>query len=151
MDTISNETRVNSKTLTRPLRVAPLMLLLGAIGCTSLQARAEKIILVYFDGNCPSAVSNFVVDADKAKNGNPAEQIVWQAVDENGEDDDTKVFTVYFHPFTTGAPIHANSGSNGKTNPPATVGNVPANVLYKYTIVGDGCTGQPLDPFIRVT
>ena len=122
------------------------------IGCSGLQASdaeevttADKVgaqaapteVTITFGDingcNAPKFVDKPFFEIDKG------EQIRWIS-------DDDSPFKIYFSPFA-GDVIQA---SNGKTPVKTIPQAVPGNVTYKYTIVGDNCPDNPLDPYLRV-
>ncbi len=127
----------------------PAAALATSVGCSSMHAAEEAddgpkppiTINVYFDGNCPQTVNYLSLTLERG------DRVQWQAVDMSGAASEDQ-FKVYFDPFS-GATI--STQPSGLTTPVQTVASTPpANVDYKYTIVGDDCTGDPLDPYLRI-
>ena len=60
----------------------------------------------------------------------------------------TTGYAIFFDPFR-GQPM-TDSNKDGVIDSSPVASDVPVGVEFKYTIVGDGCTGPALDPRIVV-
>ena len=99
---------------------------------------------IIFDAeNCPEGVNPAkAIDVSKAA----GQRIVWQAVDGGGEPVD-KRYQIYFDPFK-GRPLKSNS--HGYLRSPKVESGTPVNVEYKYSIEGQECKRDALDPRFRL-
>jgi len=112
-------------------------------GAEPMNALTDVPVKIIFDpAGCPDPATppqDFVV----TKN---SQRVVWQSVDANGNPIPVN-YRIWFHPFR-GVPLQSveRTGQNFSTpwHPDAPLGK------YKYTIVGKGCEGKPLDPHFRV-
>ena len=101
-------------------------------------ASAQIEIPIRFDSEgCP--VRGSVANVG-ARRGNT---ITWQAYDQQGASA-TVAFKIYFDPLQ-GPTLRAPQGSVSRA-----IDGLAPKVDYKYTIVGDDCEDEPLDPNIRV-
>ena len=101
-------------------------------------ASAQTEIPIRFDSaGCP--VSGSVSDVG-ARRGN---MITWQAYDQQGAPTEV-AFKLYFDPLQ-GPTLRAPRGRVSRA-----IDDDAPRVDYKYTIVGDNCEEEPLDPNIRV-
>jgi hypothetical protein len=99
-------------------------------------------VKVYFDGNCPTAVDNWVPTLSKA----PPERVRWIPYELDGKTVKNQAdFDIHFDPFVGPSPVERKDGT--VLSPPVS-GNAPVGVLYKYTVTAPACT--PLDPYIRI-
>ena len=116
------------------------LMLLGA--CAPLEKKGNQPdipVNITFDGShCPKKVDPENPTVNKADN----QRLVWQAVDGAGIPIGEK-FTIYFDPFR-GKTLE--SGREGYEKSPHFDRDTPVNVEYKYTIVGERCPAEPLDP-----
>jgi hypothetical protein len=102
------------------------------------QNGGDHDVKIMFDANgCPDSVDQEEFDVEKSK------RIVWQSVDPEGKTPD---YEIYFDPFK-GNPLKSNGKGNRKS-PPFKSCSPPG--VYKYTIVGTSCAGDPLDPRFRL-
>lgn len=120
--------------------------LVAAVAATVMSAAAagnEPVnVKVYFDGDCPTAVDNWVPTLSKA----PPERVRWIPYELDGTTlKENAVFDIHFDPFVGPSPIERKDGT--VLSPPVS-GNAPTGVLYKYTVTAPGC--PPLDPYIRI-
>lgn len=101
-------------------------------------ASAQVEIPIKFDpSGCP--VKGSVSDVG-AKRGNT---ITWQSYNQQSERT-AVAFKVYFDPLQ-GPTLRAPQGTVSRA-----IDDLAPKVDYKYTIVGDDCEDNPLDPNIRV-
>ncbi len=125
-----------------------LPLVAALISGPAVVSHADEFeVIITFTGDCPTAVSEDIVTISKAGN----DRIIWRAVSESPNDDRppyTGGYRIYFDPFKSGPPL--KSGGRDTIKSKALHDNVPADVEFKYTIVGDHCPQAPLDPRIRV-
>ena len=116
------------------------------------KAAAVEIKTFFDEKGCPSSVNREAPEF-KASRG---DKIEWRAYRGNGESaefDPTIEFAIYFDPFVDGRPIVSRKGiaQSGRIN-----ANTPQQytgrpeVVYKYTILSEGCEPMPLDPRMRV-
>ncbi len=124
-----------------------LAILTVALGLGGMTARADDIpVTILFDGHCPKSVSDDEPTLKKARR----DRIVWTAQLADGTLV-TEGYSIYFDPFVGHS--YKDSDGNGvveslplkdddnKATPPG---------IYKYTILGENCPDDPLDPNIRV-
>jgi len=139
--------------------VAALGLAAGClIGSGSLHAQdpdpdtintgSEVEIKVYFEGKCPRYVDNALAAMDEGS----AKRLMWVAYDSaTGQQKTDAQYSVYFDPFKGKTD---DSNKQGVVKSKKLEDNIPANVLFKYTIVGTAddlpANCEPLDPFFRV-
>ena len=96
----------------------------------------------FLSNGCPDSVdnNNFVIDGNKF--------VVWQSVELSEEQDPTgESYTIYFDPFK-GNPLKSNNGRKKST--PIDSPITEAGIEYKYTIIGENCQDEPLDPRFTV-
>ncbi len=126
-------------------RLTMLLLLPGLLLCQYSLAAIHQVT-VQFSGVCPVVPQQVaVVTIEK----NDVDKVQWTAV--NTADDDKPVTTgyaIFFDPFR-GQPM-TDANKDGVIDSTPIHKDVPVGVEFKYTIVGDGCTGPALDPRIVV-
>jgi hypothetical protein len=121
-------------------RTLPVVCVFTALlAMVSGQSRAQPIGLqiTFNPAGCPLRVSASELSVPRGK------QINWIAVDEAGSAIRER-FRLYFDPLQ-GAMLR---GGNGSITRP--IDSRAPLADYKYTVVGDRCPEQPLDPMIRV-
>ncbi len=100
---------------------------------------------------CPASVN--VAEA-QVKNNN-VDKVVWTAVNAGGAYNGG--YSIYFDPFRGGKPLETkkignpnnNKYENQITSQPVDK-KVPANTIFKYSVIGNECAGPALDPRIKV-
>jgi len=116
------------------------LMLLGA--CAPLEEKGNRpdipVKITFNELHCPKKVDPENPTVNKADN----QRLVWQAVNGAGAPIDEK-FTIYFDPFR-GKTLE--SDKKGSETSPHFDSDTPVNVEYKYTIVGERCPDEPLDP-----
>ena len=123
-----------------------MLLLLPVLWFCQYSVAATHQVTVQFNGVCP-VVPQQVAVVTLPKNG--VDKVQWTAVNTaNDNKPVTTGYAIFFDPFR-GQPM-ADSNKDGVIDSPPVAGDVPVGVEFKYTIVGDGCTGPALDPRIIV-
>jgi hypothetical protein len=134
----------------RGLTACGVAILVGACASNSKAQEPDSIgdipVSIQFDASgCPKKVTPEIFDVDQGK------RIVWQAVDKDGRNMDIR-YEIYFDPFK-GQPLKSDPKGRKKSPPfdrnaPATP--PPKGIEYKYSIVGEECKDEPLDPRFRL-
>ena len=110
--------------------------------CKKIKQTSDVYVQIQFEEKCPKSV-------DKGAEGGPpfdvltTNRIIWQAVDSDGS---IPSYEIFFDPFK-GGPL--KSDIRGERKSPKFDSCSP-QVEYKYTIVGDECRSEPLDPRFRL-
>ena len=125
-------------------RLMPALFAAVCLGVGGAIAQAADVeVKIEFDTQqCPTDVSKKTADVKKSG----PDRIKWVALDASGAAYNGG-YKIYFEPFRGGKPLSTN---NSELISQPVDNRVPSNVTYKYTIVGNNCPDQPLDPHIRV-
>lgn len=134
----------------RALAGTPALLVIAlAAGISTVSTAAEYAVNIPFDGDCPTtppgiAPGDWTVTLSKSNR----DTLKWTAVDSVSGANYTGGYEIYFDPFKNGPPLK-DSNNDGVIESGPMHDHVPL-AEYKYTIVGEQCVDQPLDPRIRV-
>jgi hypothetical protein len=137
-----------------PARRKPLpWLLAAALGMvlTTVATAAEISVIIPFSGGCPQTPpgeteNTWTIDLSKSKK----DTLKWTAMktDVTPNVVYTGGYSIYFDPFKRG-PKMEDDNKDGVIESGHLHDDVPL-AEFKYTIVGDECLADPLDPRIRV-
>ncbi|MEJ2532986.1 MAG: hypothetical protein P8Y92_14420 [Halioglobus sp.] len=137
-------TRLTWGTARQWLRSAfPLAAILVTVLAVPRVGADEINVKILFDGNCPIKVSDPQVVLEKGRNDN----ILWTSYNKDGSQPVRVAYSIYFDPFV-GRPL-ADSNGDGVLRSPNVKATSPKGV-YKYTVLGNECSGDALDPNIVV-
>ena len=127
------------------LRRLTMLLLLPGLWFGQYSLAAPQQVTVQFNGVCP-VVPQQVAVVTLLKNG--VDKVQWIAVNTADDKPVTTGYAIFFDPFR-GKPM-TDHDKDGVIDSTPVANDVPVGVEFKYTIVGDGCTGPALDPRIVV-
>lgn len=111
---------------------------------TKVTANDIPVNILFDESHCPKSVDPSTgVNISKSAD----QRIVWQSVDASGKHI-KEDYKIYFDPFKNG---HLRSNSQGTRKSPKIADDAPTGVEYKYTIEGQKCKSEPLDPRFFLT